>query len=1693
MQQQQFDTSPIHVEETEEALFSEPTRLLKAPHKHLLLRFLISAIIIICIYVTIDHFYFHNIIFLLILFSFSILGIHLLLFLIWLLLEQWLMTHIYFRKARALSEQENALYVPIRVDLSPPDSNFSASNDLLELLQRSGGPVLILGSAGAGKTMAMHAYQQRLLTQRQLRHRGRSIPVFISLKDFNAFLKSPDGMPLNSQSEADGTPRHITFPHLLRTYLYNSKGPESMRSLAIYLPELLQNGRVLLLCDGLNEVDSDYREALCKGLSMLMVHNRVIMTCRELDYHNSIFETVVNERGIQTAIIKPLETDQQDTFIHTCIENEQAEKPWICTSQQMIDFITSKNLRSECTNPQKLLALMRIIDAVIETTKEINTLGKLLREFVSQLVEPEKTRERWQACAFSNDELLRYVGEIACTMRRMKCIDNGLNLNTSASAESTYAGLAEILADIIKDPPVRNAGAIDLSSIPPSTSFEPLQREQMLEFAEHADLLSIDRQKGVLNFRHKLMAEYFVAEYLHAVDEISHQSYLPYGKELISKEEYWNEPIRIWAGLLDDPMSLAARLGDLGYNYRYEESDRSYNALTLGVMCLGVHWVHAYQPVPQQLWPDSLDRLLRNSLSDKTKREHLAVIFERCAQEGSDVVYQPLLKVLTLAGADELLLMLPGPAMEKLLYEYLTTIADLGTYTIETRILVSVLGRVNSESVLHRAIELSKPPSFQQAQEKQSGRRRAAIEILSYYKAAIGTLINYLDDEEVSDKAVEALQHMKIEEVLEPLLSELVSPINSSNERKQLAILKTISKFLEEASQTRHQDIIKQLLHSLSSPYQSIQEEAKALLIKDARSSHVFADDVKKELISALSMSNSVAVQNIQMILEEIGDEATKFLLDELENAGETVRIHIIRVFRATRDFAALLTLRELIVADPSNKVREEVALTLSIYPADKVIQDLIERILGDSDDEANAARIGLEAYGRNAPKNQRARAVDLILQRLLDRDASRSRIALLVCALRAFGDKRIVRPLCTMLQQQPEACLTGEIIKTLALFQEPVIVTTLLSILNTRAEDKKVVSEAIDALSRQGEDALPTLLHELENKQGNGSGIREAIIRMKPFPEQALLKAFGQYNDAQAFHITTIFQHKIKEEAPFLVENLCNTNPRIQHYVRLLVAKQDANTIVEPLLNMMLRTTDAGCRHIVMQYLSMYPEEAIPHLITQLSNGQASRNAVEALIAFDAATMERLYLLIPALNEPSGKISQLAQEVLVEVAQQQPRLLTKVIALFQNLVGKSNQHAYTILVDILSTHLASISGPFLLKALASEHWSVQQGAVDTLICMGRQKDTQSAVIRGLIEALVTKSRSQAEKALIGIGEQAIPYVHPHVIDDNMILKQSTRSILSQMGPRAFAVLISDLHSQDPSWREAAEAIIMNMDPLTIKDTLIQWLAHNNARHVEQGRMLLLGRIQADARASSGQPKMITVLLEHIQQQDNIDRTTLPVLTFLLSLPDKQEVLDTLVQVLHTYPQAQQWLTPLFLFLRMDGSKAKDTLLQLLYGKNPPFALYKELLGILGLLEDHRLVVGSALSLGENAQSALDNFDQRQLADVELARRALGSLLVSDNWDTKRLRTLLKDAPEGSVRHELLTVLLGGSYLPYIASLQKKLSEEKEKHEKALEKKQKKITDLTDENKKKDETIASLMKQIPSMNRPGGQGPYSSS
>ena len=291
--------------------------------------------------------------------------------------------------------------------------------ELQDLMQQEKHQIL-LGSAGVGKTTALRVlhYTSAQHVYRQAFTRGK-IPVYVPLQKYGLYLKEQrrdvdEDMP----EEQRGT---------LWDYLVDS----DLVKLSYVRPcirVLAEQGRLLLLCDGLDEVGNDEIAAVSEELVQLMLttKNRLVVASREGVYRKQAELAQLVEDGVCTcAVIEALKTEQVDEFVEQYIERRERAKTgrqdlqgnvW---REEIRQSIEQSRLRYHSTNQMVLSVLLELTQGNGRAQKRdidsIDTRGLLLRAYVQQTLAREQ--ERQGDSILDMQEVIALLSEIACAVR----------------------------------------------------------------------------------------------------------------------------------------------------------------------------------------------------------------------------------------------------------------------------------------------------------------------------------------------------------------------------------------------------------------------------------------------------------------------------------------------------------------------------------------------------------------------------------------------------------------------------------------------------------------------------------------------------------------------------------------------------------------------------------------------------------------------------------------------------------------------------------------------------------------------------------------------------------------------------------------------------------------------------------------------------------------------------------------------------------------------------------------------------------------------------------------------------------------------------------------------------------------------------------------------------------------------------
>jgi len=1516
---------------------------------------------------------------------------------------------------------------------TPSSSHQLEQKDIREIAREVQKNLLILGLPGAGKTMALRAaYQFPTFSRYRGQRQGRAnIPIYIPMKDYNAFLGKVnvgDNQDINAPNQPAG-PR--AYPESILTYLQAENGLVGLNHLRPYLQRLAARGRLLFLCDGLNEIDRSRLEFVCNELICTMQgqRNGLAMTCRELDYREEpALRRLVGTGYTEEVLILPLQRAQIEGFVEQYRQHapEQIGKQRKYSASEINQRIEQSRLSYNCTNPMMLVTLMKTIDEVgiNDDDVKVGTRGQLLNKYISRLVTAELQRQGERV--ITEGDIVLFLSQLACTARRCK-LRNAIQLGRASAAVrgtqprtmpvSELADRLQLWLDEHALPDTDGTGQYVQSNL--RGTYVTQDIEQLALFTQGAGLITISHH-GVLSFRHELIAEYFAAKYLHMTD-VNPQGPIPFSDELIADIGAWSEPIAMWAGMLKNPMELGKRIATLAESH----PQYSYNALSLSLVCAGVHW-GPREKNPSPL-PENVSQLLVEAVDDGDQRTRLAERLKQSADEGGIEVYRALLPLIMKAHIDDLLLMLDKWTVSDLLFDYLRDAIETALPQEQFKQLVHILGRFG-EVAIPQAVKLS-----QSGPKNTIYLRIEALRVLGGTNAlpAVEPLISNLSDpdHQIIDTTVNALVQLgptlTLDAVLEELKNQTPQALIPRIHWAALAVLRGFLS-LHTLNDTQYQRIIGALLRATSSLHiPTIQEEAKRLLEQEA-TPHKHQQEKRRQqvvemVIRLLDERDETRTTNLKELLQQLGTSATPLLLDELRSSRvEIIKANIVAVLGTVRDPDALLPLLPFL-DDPSPLVQKQVSIVLCGYAPESIplLTNMILYHLNQKVAERAAAilkEIGVASVQRVIA------SLDHII---------RNRTLLLVDVLVSLHDTRAVRPLIDLLKRlskEADVPLTTAVIQALGTFPpEKQMVPPLLEVLT--AGIAPFSQEASQVLSRFGELALAELIAALnvqEKETASIRAVRAALLNMQPFLASQLLNALSNCSEAQAQQIELVFLQK-DGTAPFLVSNISHTDEHIRSFVLALLNKMEREQVTPPLLDAL---KNPGEFDVIASFLLKYAEN-IPHLVNLLSDTNRNDAAVRLLLRFGIAVISHLE---PGLNDPNAEARRYASSILEQLVQQesepqgQQKVITLIVKLFAATQRESN--AWHTLLGLLMNRFGEKSIPTLLQGL--EEVEFKDGCIEALV---RMEPEHKVILAELLAALRMRARMLgAAEALVKLDAKVVEPVSKLIFDDDNIVAQKAQEILSKIGPAALSFVWTNYrNASDVQLQRVAHKIFSDMATERIKDKLIRLLIGEDRLGTEMAMTLLLERILVEDEKPLSDQKMIAALLEHIKTHGR-ENTNLRVIALLL-LQHKDVVIRHLRPIL--YAEHQEWLTQIFLLLGLEGGQVAEELWTILKSQDVhvPHQLRLEVAAVMGFLGLDVSEYATALNKygpfpqpeeGDRQTRDLQKIQQRE--EQEIALRALGGLLAGGKWNIDKLHDLWRKSEEGSPSYEIYSVLLGKQF-----------------------------------------------------------------
>lgn len=1501
---------------------------------------------------------------------------------------------------------------------------------LVDVLGQRDAHLFLLGGPGTGKTTALRVYQYQI-SQPSLAFAlsPTHLPVYVALRDYGLFLK--DHQPTSTDNDA-------VSGNLLLQYLTESNLP-SLRLLRPYMFSLFKRGQLLLLCDGLDEVDPVDRSLVVDELVFLMRHtaNHLILTCREVDYQEQEALVQLGEEGFVTRVlVYPMQSDQVSELVERFIERQ--DKQWHYTAGQVLQLIDRSRLRYHSRNPMMVYALLKSIDRVgIERGKQADTRGSLLRAYVVQLFENEVRQPQWGRNAPAKQEVFQFLSALACAMYWInRC--GALQLPPLPSLRDGrgnvhFAELAEAVEVWLGEhPPVLPFGVEDVASFVPDGDYA-----RLLQFALSAGLIEVSPD-GVLGFPHELLAAYFVAEYFGEAMQMVTPMLRP---DILDGIDHWCQPVALWAGLLQHPLELAERFGALALlNHAFIPY-----ALALGLTCVGVVSTPPQADVqrPIVLSPN-LEKALSFATHDRSMTEELASAVTLCAEVGAQEAYYALLSLVTTEGVDELLTLLDQHAVPELLFQHLQDAVDHPAHDVQVKRITRILSRFGGP-VVDRAAQLSMP-----APERSPRLRAATINILggTYDQQAVEPLIEHLRDAEpvVVERAAHALYRLGPTLTLDSLLRVLEDrKANALTMRAHKAVLNVLRRFVEEQDERRqvsdaqYQQIVEHVLTVLTSQYQfesEVQLQARSLLVNQGRMAggdtqlhYQRGQYVVNMLISYLAKQDDNAVRHVLVALQEIGPLATPRLIAALRHRSELVRVRVIEVMQRTRDLSALPALLGMI---DDAVVRQQVAVALRIF-APESIPDLLKSVLmSTSDSRAESAAQILASIGESV--------VDPVINVLFE--ASPARARLLVNVLEQIHDPRAVSALIALQEQaQAEPLLAVTLVQALGQFREKQVVGPLID--QVSSANPLLYEEAVTALSQLGEVALPDLLVALDADQETAvkQRIQRAIVGMSPFPGEQLVYALEQSSESQAMQLEAIFVQRGSDAAFVLVRYLLHPDARVRGHIQQGLEQMPPVFVVPALLDVLYVEE---LREIVSTFLLKHPAVAIPPLVNLLGEPERANIAAVILSQFGPVILRPL---VAALEDQRVMARELACRIIITLVRQsadQQAVLCEVVRLFSPPLPANSRDQ---LLHLLTDELADVSLSALLEGL--EDAALIEPVTDALSRLAEREQMRDEVIGKLVEALfVAERRIGSARAFTKIGAPAVAPIGQLITEEDAAVAQTAKHILCDIGVPALPFIwMAQSDRSNLQRRNAALEIFRSMSADVIKDELVTLLVSDRRDDIAMAVSLLIERVHEEDRQDNH--VMVPELIEYIQSHP-MDMTNLRIIALLLLLGEQaffDHLLNALAETYATGPQATRKpleqnnrLQYMFLFL---SDKRLKTVLDVFEDLDTASGLKTELAATLGLLKSPRAIADYARRVSTYGLVK----DHRQVVSpgkLAISLRALGGLLASGQWDIRRLLEMRDRCTNDDPERELYNVLLGWRYEPAIAQLEDEMEAQRE-------------------------------------------------
>jgi hypothetical protein len=346
-------------------------------------------------------------------------------------------------KQRAIGRYRKA----VRRSLEQSMRSYYLPENAPNLSQEQEQHLLLLGLPGSGKTKTLENFLYQAVTHSFL-HNDKRIPVLIQMKYYNGFLRQ---YPLDALADTQAAiPIETLLAYLLDDKHQQSpqatKEPElpGIQHLRLYLRQFIEQGRIVFLCDGMNELESDALQTVHNELVDLMqTANRVIMTCRELEYQEQLLLHDFTDQGATPKTLPALSEGDVPHIAERYLQSQADElkgksrQAAISQISQTQNLILRINRPHRYTSPFMLIRLIEALKQLDEGQAHTISRGRLLQTSVNQNL-------------IGNDAqaVRQFLSIIAYTARRNEQ-RNAIQLG-SHRRPTSLTGFAENLSDWLK-------------------------------------------------------------------------------------------------------------------------------------------------------------------------------------------------------------------------------------------------------------------------------------------------------------------------------------------------------------------------------------------------------------------------------------------------------------------------------------------------------------------------------------------------------------------------------------------------------------------------------------------------------------------------------------------------------------------------------------------------------------------------------------------------------------------------------------------------------------------------------------------------------------------------------------------------------------------------------------------------------------------------------------------------------------------------------------------------------------------------------------------------------------------------------------------------------------------------------------------------------------------------------------------